>query len=213
MSHSEAEASASMGLRYECTEESGALLMLKQPAHKTYLDCKMYIRKYMRTHISDWCAFANDYYGIGLEEKDIIFVSGTTKTSVWAEAAFHNSSSKGELVIAGGCFVPSVSGEFRASISRSTDASVFSRAGPYDRISKWKGDDQAAVEKYDQSIFINYYKMKNRLWRRPAVMRAAAGPHDMPTCDDDDEFSQGSSESQEALSDDDSDEDGFDKVS
>lgn len=172
---SETDASASVGLRYECTKESGALLMLKKPAHKTYLDCKRAIWTYIRNNIASWYDFANKRYFIKLEEKDIIFISGTTKTSVWAEAAFHNSSSSGELIIAGSCFVPSVSGELRVSMSRSMDASVFSREGPYERILTWKDGDEP-LKKCDQSIFINYYKMKNRgLLRIPSVIQGAGG--------------------------------------
>lgn len=181
---SEACASASLGLRYQCNEESGALLVLSRPGHKTSLDCSMHIRRYMRTHLASWCDFANGHLGIGLEDKDIIFVSGFVKTSVWATAAFHNSSASGELVIAAGCFGPSASGEFRVSLSRGSNASVFSRAGPLDRLTKWNKSGELD-EECDQCIFLNYYKMKNRKWRRPAVMRAAAGPHQLPHDSDD----------------------------
>ena len=161
--------------------EEGALLMLKKPAHRTYMNCDLRIRRYIRDHISSWCTFANEKLEIGLEEKDIIFVSGYTKTSVWAEAAFNHSSSSGELVIAGG--VPSASGEFRVSMSRGVDASVFSRTGPLDRASMWEKDPRSALlESYDsdQCIFLNYYKMKSRAWWRSTVMRAAAGDHVFP---------------------------------
>ncbi len=137
------------------------------------------------THLTSWCEFANDQLGIGLEDKDIIFVSGFLKTTVWATAAFSNISDSAELVIAGGCFVPSMSGEFRVSMSRGVDASVSSRAGPQGRVSTWN-DDASQGFKYDQCIFLSYYKMKYRRLRRPRVMRAAAGPHTLPHQDDDD---------------------------
>ena len=137
--------------------------------------------------MSSWCAFANNQLEIGLEEKDIIFVSGYTKTPVWAEAAFSHGSANGELVIAGG--VPSASGEFRVSMSRAVDASVFSRTGPLDRASMWTKKDSEASETCDQSIFLNYYKMKNRPLWRSTVIRAAAGNHVFPYSDDDDKTS------------------------
>ncbi|KAM5537201.1 hypothetical protein V8D89_009134 [Ganoderma adspersum] len=165
-------ASASVGLRYQCNADSGALLLLKQPAHKTVLDCPLHIKKYMMTHLASWHDFANRL-GIGLDDKDIVFVSGFLKTTV------HNSDSA-ELVIAGGCFVPEASGAFRASVSGGVETSVASRAGPQGRVSNWTdGADQGF--KYDQCIFLSYYKMKCRgMLRRPRVMRAAAGPHTLP---------------------------------
>ena len=139
----------------------------------------------MSEHLPSWLDFANERLGIGLEDKDIIFVSGFTKTTVWAEAAFNNTNNTSEIIVAGGCFVPSVSGDFRVSISRGLDASVISRVGPPGRIAP-REDDADEDYKYDQCIFLNYFKMKKRgLLRRPTVMRAAAGPHELPDNDDD----------------------------
>ena len=117
-------ASAGIGLRYQCNNESGALLLLPHPGHKTFLDCKILIQKYMRAHLHEWCAFANDELGIGLEEHDLVFVSGFMKTAACAEAAFHNGSSKAELVVSGGCIVPSLTGEFSVSMSQCASATV-----------------------------------------------------------------------------------------
>ena len=141
--------------------------------------------KYMMMHLATWYEFANERLGIGLDEKDIIFVSGFVKTTMWAAAAFSNNNDKSELLISGGCFVPSASGEFRVSISRGVNASVASRVGPQGRVSTWN-DDANRYFKFDQCIFLNYYKMKSRgMLRRPGVMRAAAGPHILPDQYDD----------------------------
>ena len=184
---SEAVASASVGLRYRCTDDSGAFLFLKQPAHKTFLDCKLSIINYMKTHLDSWCEFANETLGIGLKDKDLIFVSGFTKTTVWAEAAFSDHNRSSEFVIAGGCFVPSVSGEFSVSIADGSIPLLESRYGPPERVSMWK-DDVAQEYQYDQSIFLNYYKMKNRsVLHGPRIIRAAAGPHTLPDEDHDDD--------------------------
>ncbi|TBU33520.1 hypothetical protein BD311DRAFT_774582 [Dichomitus squalens] len=141
---------ASANLRYQCNEAAGALVVLKDPAHKTTMECKMHIVQYIRLHLSSWLAFANDELGLGLEEKDIIFVSGFTKT---------NSSASAELVVSGG--VPSASGEFRVSLSQSRDTCVQSRIGPASRKAAWGGESDP-VEKCDQCIFLNYYKSKSR---------------------------------------------------
>ena len=131
------------------------------------------------THITSWCDFANNRLGIELEDKDIIFVSGFLKTTVWGAAAYSNVSDSAELVVAGGCFVPSASGTFRVSMSRGVKASVASRAGPQGRISTWS-DGASQGFKHDQCIFLSYYKMKHRRMRRPQVMQAAPRPHTLP---------------------------------
>lgn len=171
-----------MGLSFEVKADAGALLVLRKPGHKMYLDCKVIIVQYMRKHLASWSAFANERLGIGLEEEDFIFVSGHMKTPVWAEAAFNSHSATGELVISGG--VASASGGFQVKMERAVNASVSSRTGPLERASVWK-DDSAIPEIFDQCIFLNYYKMKTRRWRAPKVIRAAAGSPHLPEYPDD----------------------------
>ncbi|RDX44533.1 hypothetical protein OH76DRAFT_1421293 [Lentinus brumalis] len=177
-------ASAEAALRYECKQTSGALLLLKENAHKTYLDCGNHIKRYMAAHIEHWYDFASECLGIDVQEQDILFVSGFTKTFVWAEAAFHSGSAQGELLVAAGCFAPAAGGEFRVTMSRARDASVASRIGPSQRVKKdyTPMDGAAASEaEFDQCIFLNYHKAKRRKpWRPLKVIRAAAGPHDLP---------------------------------
>ncbi|KAI0718548.1 hypothetical protein C8T65DRAFT_706737 [Cerioporus squamosus] len=183
-------ASAEATLRYQCKQSSGALLLLKENAHKTYLDCGNHIKRYMAAHIEHWYGFASERLGIDVQEQDVLFVSGFTKTSVWAEAAFHSGSAQGELLVAAGCFAPAgAGGEFRVTMARARDASVASRIGPSHRVKRdytpVDSDGAAAggvvdVEP-DQCIFLNYHKAKRRKpWRPLKVIRAAAGPHELP---------------------------------
>ncbi|TFK81792.1 hypothetical protein K466DRAFT_604210 [Polyporus arcularius HHB13444] len=184
-------ASATASFRYQCTTTSGALLYLRDHGHKTFFDCDRHIKKYMSTHVTSWYQFTTRRLGIDLEEKDLIFISGFTKTSIWAEVAFHNSQSNGELVVNGGCLAPLISGELRVSTSQCVDAAVSSRIGPANRIaeSNASGTDP---DKYDQCIFLNYHKAKRRKLWRPRAMRAAAGPHDLPSNDSDNDSSASS---------------------
>uniref|UniRef100_UPI0019643BF0 hypothetical protein n=1 Tax=Escherichia coli TaxID=562 RepID=UPI0019643BF0 len=84
--------SASGGFEFKCTEESGALLALNDAAHKNFLDCGEQIVAYMKRHLQSWYRWAKVDRGISLEAKDIIFVSGFTKTSSWTVAAFQGST-------------------------------------------------------------------------------------------------------------------------
>ncbi len=192
-------ASATASFRYQCTTTSGALLYLRDHGHKTFFDCDRHIKKYMSTHVTSWYQFTTRRLGIDLEEKDLIFISGFTKTSIWAEVAFHNSQSNGELVVNGGCLAPLISGELRVSTSQCVDAAVSSRIGPANRIAESPANRIAESnasgtdpDKYDQCIFLNYHKAKRRKLWRPRAMRAAAGPHDLPSNDSDNDSSASS---------------------
>ena len=179
-------AAASAGVRYRCLEESGALLMLKHAGHKTYIDCPVHIKKYMKKNMARWSHFANAHLGVGVEDKDIIFVSGFIKTPAWGEAAFTHRSTGGELLVSAGCFMPPASGEFQVSLERCAEPSIFCRSGPPDRVSaSTTHSTEMGQRKDDQCIFINYYKMRSRTpWGMG--MQAAAGPHELPPGPDED---------------------------
>ncbi|TBU44308.1 hypothetical protein BD309DRAFT_42643 [Dichomitus squalens] len=171
-------------LRYHCSDSSGAILLLKRAGHYELLDCRLHIKTYMLEHISRWHEFANGDLGIGLQEKEILFVSGFIKTTEWAAAAFRSGGSNGELSISGG-FLPlaSVSGEFSVSMTRCDSPAVFYRSGPTrSETERLTSEDVAAS---DQCIFLHYYKMKSRIiW---PTIRAAAGPHNLPPGSEDPE--------------------------
>ncbi|KAI0744883.1 hypothetical protein C8Q76DRAFT_688166 [Earliella scabrosa] len=181
-----AAASGSLGLNFKSTRESGALLLLDRPGHKTSLSCDLHIRQYISEHIGSWCEYANTYLGIGLEDNDIMFVSGFFKTPVWTMAAFHDTNASGELTIRAGSF-PFASSELRVSRTKDSTGLVFTQAGPYDRLQQYRTTGELE-EKYDQCIFLNYYKSKRRILRTPKIIRAAAGRHRLPedTSDSDD---------------------------
>ena len=165
-------------MAYQNTKAAGALLILTEPAHKTILQCRKSIIEYIRTHLSDWHSFANDTLGLGLDDKDILFVSGFTKTSDWAEAAFRSSSFGGNLVVSGGSTTTGV--DFEVSLLHCTDPSVFYHSGPLERSRVTQHSLNASGRRpIDQCIFLNYYKAKKRPFRTPTVIEAAAGPHEL----------------------------------
>ena len=107
-----------------------------------------------------------------------MFVSGFFKTPVWTMAAFHDTNASGELTIRAGSF-PFASSELRVSRTKDSTGLVFTQAGPYDRLQQYRTNGELE-EKYDQCIFLNYYKSKRRILRSPKIIRAAAGPHRIP---------------------------------
>ncbi|KAI0762346.1 hypothetical protein C8Q74DRAFT_1206767 [Fomes fomentarius] len=184
LSAGQAGVAATAGIRFMCQEESGAVLLLKRPGHKTYLDCGLYIKRYLKRNLQSWYVFATDRLGIDLEDKDIIFVYGFTKTTVWAEAAFRSGGSDVGLVLSGGALVPSVSGDIEISRMRASKPSVISRSGPLARVAEWD-NVSSTDETFDQCIFLNFYKMKKRRVLPDFIIRAAAGDHDLPSNQED----------------------------
>ncbi len=174
----QAGVAAAAGIRFMCQEESGAVLLMKRPGHQTYLNCDLYIKRYMKRNLDSWEAFVRDQRGIDLEDKDIIFVYGFTKTTVWAEAAFRSGGSDVGLVLSGGALVPSISGDIEISHMRASKPSVISRSGPPGRVAEWDNVSSDTDETFDQCIFLNFYKMKKRWLLPDFVIRAAAGPGD-----------------------------------
>ena len=166
--------SGGAGLSFEFTHDTGAILLLRGPADWTHLDCDRYIKLYIERNIGSWVEFANVRLGMELAEEELIFVSGFTKTTAWAEAAFSDGQSRGEIHITGESLIPSSAGEFRVTLSRSTTSSISSRHGPSTRFQTEVDPDTSR----DQSVFLNYYKIKTRRFRAPKVLRAAAGTQD-----------------------------------
>ncbi|KAI0749240.1 hypothetical protein C8Q80DRAFT_1218489 [Daedaleopsis nitida] len=183
--------SAEATLRYQCSESSGAILLLRRPGNFEFLDCRLRIKAYMLEHFSRWYEFANSTLGIGLQDKEILFVSGFIKTADWAEAAFHSKGTSGELSITGG-FQPiaPVSAGFSVSMLRCESPALFYRSGPTRALapattssSSSQNGPASTTETFDQCVFLHYYKMKSRrLW---PTIRAAAEPQDLPQCRED----------------------------
>ena len=146
------------------------------------------IIEYMQKHFASWLELANHKFGAGLKEDELLFVSGTTKTTKWAVAAFHGQfRSKQGSVSAD--FGGTAGIDFSVSISSETLPTSYCRTGPARStlsaigLSSESQTSQLSAEKRDQCIFIHFYKMKRRWVGRPFPMHAAGGPHKLPPGD------------------------------
>ncbi|KAI0713598.1 hypothetical protein C8Q76DRAFT_796550 [Earliella scabrosa] len=171
---------ATGGVRYRCVKASGALLLLNNPAHKRRLNCDVLIKRYMIEHIDDWFQFARHTLYIDLEITDMIFVSGMTKTTISAAAAFQGGGSQCGLVLSGGNLVLDVAPSVQVSRTQVTEPVTHYRSGPRERVADWDNPWAVTSSPSDQCIFLNFYKMKPR--RRFLGMRVegAAGPGHSP---------------------------------
>ncbi|OBZ74764.1 hypothetical protein A0H81_05695 [Grifola frondosa] len=185
-------ASAGGSFRYKCTDERGALLLLKKPGDAVINHAKGHIVDYMRLNHASWCNFTNSL-GLSRPDEDIIFISGHVKTAEWTVAAYTNRSREGELSFIGD-FGPSASASASLSMSHSVSMSVQYRSGPPQvtavssrlRLPPVAGssEDYATPSPsslggsvYDQCIFMNYYKMKRRALVLRTVLQAAANTY------------------------------------
>lgn len=140
----------------------------------------------MLQNLEHWYLFATDRLGIDLRESDLLFVYGHIKTTVWAEAAFTSSSTDSELSISTSVPTLGASGIFSVELSNRQIPTIFHRWGPPGRVTSERELDAlitlpspSVEDAFDQCIFLNYFKMKRR-FRKKMVVRAAAGPHELP---------------------------------
>ncbi|RPD64561.1 hypothetical protein L226DRAFT_529054 [Lentinus tigrinus ALCF2SS1-7] len=182
---------AETGVTFRCNRKSGALLMLQGTGDKTRLVCNEVVAKYIKRFIRSWHKFANDAetVDIDLDLSDIVFVNGFTKVSAWGVAAFESAAPGGLFEIRRGETMPSGAQQLRGLVGWDHEfESVLSfKWGPSYRVSGPR-DDAGSIEPIpkDQCIFLQYMRVRyNRvpLWLQP-IMRAGAGPHNLPPPDD-----------------------------
>ena len=170
---------------FECDRAAGAFLLLKGHGHRTNLDCGLHIKNYISDNLADWCTFANDTLGIGLRDEEIVFVSGFTKTAVWAAASFSHDSVDKAVKLSGSCSLPgaaSGSVQLAVQMSDSHGVAIDTRVGPPDLASQWEQLSPEQLAGADQCIFLEYYRMRRRLVFLKTIV-AAAGPHELPPPD------------------------------
>lgn len=178
--------SCGVNFTFTCTDDAGALLFLGPSGQSTEILSRQLIVDHIETHFDRWLEFANHRLRLGLSENQIIFVSGTTKTSRWGVAAFRGATREKTGKVVGN--LASVAAlDFSMSILDAQLSTIHYRAGPPVKPAS-TCPDASPQDQYDQCIFIHYYKRKRRKWPiSPSIIRAAAGPHELPRNPDDEE--------------------------
>ncbi|KAH9941409.1 WD40-repeat-containing domain protein [Amylocystis lapponica] len=170
------------GVDFECHEDQGAFLMVQDGAIKEELHRSRRLANYMFRNHQRWLEFATEKHDLALHREDLMLVRGaegrSTKISfngdfgAPAQASFSFSASHARQSM---MYYPTRTGprNRRHSISRSnrrlTEDSEDTE-GPEAR------DTNSPM---DQCIFMNFYKLKKRLFRPLTVMEAAAEPQDL----------------------------------
>ncbi|PSR75640.1 hypothetical protein PHLCEN_2v8931 [Hermanssonia centrifuga] len=81
-----------VGYSFTCSDEEGAMLLLKSSARSDSLCPNEVLSQYMKKHHQDWYELAKSRYHWSCKPEDIILVNGWIKISQWTVAAFKNNS-------------------------------------------------------------------------------------------------------------------------
>ncbi|KZT19859.1 hypothetical protein NEOLEDRAFT_1077003 [Neolentinus lepideus HHB14362 ss-1] len=178
-------ASGSARVSFECTKESGAALVLPEDAVRQDAHFGRWFREYGLRHYSSWVVFANEKLGFDLEVPDLILVTGRDLTTQWAMAAFAKSEFQGS--VGAGVSVPGIlAAEFEVRSGWRTDltSGVQYRCGPQssrflepERVEgSWT---EVLTRRQNQCVFLRGYRIKERRFLVPKVIKAASKPADL----------------------------------
>ena len=143
------------------------MLVLKNDAHREVLHpCRDLTRYILRNH-AGWHQFACNVCRLDLKSQDIVFVCGWVKTAEWALAAATHRARDGEIAF-GGDFGVGGQASFSVSATKEVSMSWEHRRGPKDT-----EGEEGKEGKFDQCVFLHYYKVKHRPFFVPKVLRGA----------------------------------------
>ncbi|PCH41760.1 WD40 repeat-like protein [Wolfiporia cocos MD-104 SS10] len=164
------------GFHFQCTDEQGALLVIKEAGTRQAIHPSRRMSNYMKQNHQSWYTFATEDKDLDIPKDSIIFVRGFAKTAEWAVTAWIHEGRAAQVNFTGD-FASAASVAFSVSSSREATSRPEHRLGPAS-ILKNGGRPH---DRSDQCIFLHYYKLKVRLGLFPTVLQGAAGPHDPAT--------------------------------
>ncbi|KAI0919292.1 hypothetical protein AcV5_002248 [Taiwanofungus camphoratus] len=177
------------GLQFECNADQGAILVMKDPANREALLPSRRMANYMRSNYNSWYVFATDTLDQDIQKEDLIFVRGYAKTTQWAVAAFIQEGRSMSLALSGS-FASTASASLSFSVTRGSSMNAQHKSGPRPQAPNMfapritagtqtsTGSIASTGPKFNQCIFLNYYKLKVRFGLWPSVMKAAGERHD-----------------------------------
>ncbi|KAJ3554389.1 hypothetical protein NM688_g3138 [Phlebia brevispora] len=183
----EGPAYAQLGLsfQFECANNHGAFLALHRTAGRKSILNTSTLEAYISRKHRTWHDFTTDR-GLKCQPSDVICLSGWVKTSEWTVAAFLKDE-QGFACSVQGQITPSATIGCNVCVTESREMSVIYHSGP-ERIVPPSSSDPSIpstsstppTEKADQTIFIEFYKVRYRKFVAPKAFKAAAGPHHLP---------------------------------
>ena len=208
---------SSSTLSFRLAGGHGAALVTKYPTYREDVQLAGAFEKYTKEHYASWVTFARE---TGHGDIDPVLVTGVDRTKDFAMLGYSNDDD--DLRCKLSALVPGSyawgSGNRTGFVYTNHGPQVASPLPPQtaDLASSGDDDTETASDGYSQYVFIRYYTMRKKLG--VPRLKAAAGPHNLPGWGRDGEGSSveanhdpdsgSDSDSDTALFDDDSDDDG-----
>ena len=178
-------------IAFELTSKQGAALITKYPTHKEHIERDRRFVKYIKQHYKSWDDFAREQEHP--EDVRPILVTGVDLTQEFATVTYSDNESRMECE-----FSTTLPGVASTSVSVwgswHASGSVYTNCGPHPALPRRNWGDNPAPEseipdEYTQCIFIRYYTMCRKALRPavlkavPDVLKAGAGPYQLPKGD------------------------------
>ncbi|PCH43309.1 WD40 repeat-like protein [Wolfiporia cocos MD-104 SS10] len=178
----------SAGLHFECTDDQGALLILKDAATREVLHQSRRMVNYMSRNFRSWHSFAKEDLDVDLSEEDIMFVRGWVKTTKWTVAAITHHGRAAKLSF-GSNFGGPANVSFSLEASQDVSSYCFQRTGPsHKQKARESVRSDEETFKMDQCVFVHYFRLKRRAFFGLKKIEAAAEPKNPDGYSDDEAF-------------------------
>ena len=176
------------GIAFELTQDQGGALITKYPTYQEDIQRELRFKNYTKQHYDSWVDFSREQeHGDDIQP---VLVTGVDLTREFATVAYSNNRTNIRCTFSAA--VPAVASA-SASVWGSWDAEelVHTNCGPRavrppqgNRGSSEGSTPGSAVppDEYNQCVFIRYYTIRKLLFI-PMVIKAGAGPHQLPKPD------------------------------
>jgi len=170
---------------FELTDNRGAALVTQHPTHREDIRKVATFERYIKRHYDSWVDFASEQ---GYGETRPVLVTGVHLTREFATVAYSDNQTRMECE-----FSATAPGVASASASLwgswRTEGIVHTNYGPsppptrrIDGPSERSTLESEIPVEYNQCVFIRYYTIR-KLAFIPRVIKAGAGPHQLPRGD------------------------------
>ena len=168
-------------IAFELTSKQGAALITKYPTYRERVERGLRFENYIKRHYESWVEFALEQEHP--EDVKPILVTGVSLTREFATVAYSDNRTRMECEFS--ATLPAVAST-SVSVwgSWNTPGLVHTNCGP-DFTQQSPGSSESSApeskipDEYTQCVFIRYYTIRKRLLF-PTVVKAGAGPHQLP---------------------------------
>jgi len=178
---------------FALTHKQGAALITKHPTYREDIERERTFEGYTKRHYDSWVDFAREH-GHGENIRPVL-VTGVDLTREFATIAYSDNHTHVECEFSAG--VPAMAS---ASVSLwgswRTQGLVHTNCGPHPFPTRGNrsANESSTLEsmipdEYDQCVFIRYYTIRRRVFI-PIVLKAGAGPHQLPKGDTGDDANE-----------------------